>query len=322
MLKMIWTLTTPGYSIAFSASSIRLDADAVVADLAGRLQPVERVERLRMVIEVGRRAVELDEVERLDLEVFQAAVDPAAEVLVTVAGDGLLRQAAAGLGRDEHVGAPARRFQDLGDDPFRAAVAIDVGGVDEGDAGVERGVERRDRVAFLDLAPASADRPGAEADLADAAAGASEFSRLHYGFTHFPLALDDLTDRLDEGEAFDAVVDGREVDALRRLLARARGFDRRGDFGIDVGEALEIALRMARRHAGHARRRLARARTSAGDDLGRLLVGRPEQLVRVLLPPDEPALGPVDAQHHAVLVADRDLARPQGARARRWRSAA
>ena len=153
-----------------------LDADAVVADLARGLEPVERVERLRVIIKVGRRAVELDEVERLDLEVFQAPVDPAAEVLVAVAGDRLLRQAAAGLGGDEDVGG-SPRLQDLGDDPLRAAVAIDVGRVDEGDAGVERGVERRDRVALLDLAPAPADRPGAEPDLADAAAGASKLAR-------------------------------------------------------------------------------------------------------------------------------------------------
>ncbi len=41
------------------------------------------------------------------------------------------------------------------------------------------------------LAPA--DRPGAEADHANAAANSSEDSRPHYGFTHCPLALDDLT---------------------------------------------------------------------------------------------------------------------------------
>ena len=89
------------------------DADAVVADLAGSLQPVERVERLRMVIEVGRRAVELDEVERFDLEVFQASLDPAAQVLVTVAGDRLLRQAAPRLGRDKHIGVRPRAFRTL-----------------------------------------------------------------------------------------------------------------------------------------------------------------------------------------------------------------
>ncbi len=136
--------------------------------------------------------MKLDEVERLDLEIFEAAVDPAVQVLICVAGDGLLRQAAAGLGRDEHAGARPR-LQGLGDQPFRAAVAIDVRGVDEGHASVERGVQRGERLAFLDLAPASADRPGAEADLADAAAGASENSLLHYGFTHFALAFDDLT---------------------------------------------------------------------------------------------------------------------------------
>jgi len=44
-----------------------------------------------MVIEVGRRAVKLDEVERPDLEIFQAPVDPVAQVLIGVPGDRLLR---------------------------------------------------------------------------------------------------------------------------------------------------------------------------------------------------------------------------------------
>src|SRR5271166_1400767 len=55
------------------------------------------------------------------------------------------------------------------------------------------------------LAPA--DRPGAEADHANAAADSSEDSRPRYGFTHCPLGLGRLDRRLDEGEAFDAVFD-------------------------------------------------------------------------------------------------------------------
>ena len=64
---------------------------------------------------------------------------------------------------------------------------------------------------------------------------------------------------LDESEAFDAVFDGREVDALRRLLPRARRFDRKRDLRIDVGKAFEIAFRMTRRHAHNPRRRIAQS---------------------------------------------------------------
>ena len=119
--------------------------------------------------------------------------------------------------------------------------------------------------------------------------------------------------RFDEGDAFDAVDDGREVAFGRRLLALARRFDRQRDLGIDVGEAFEIALRMAAGRAGDARRRGARAGAAAGDDARRLAERRPAQFVGVLLRPVEAALGPVDAQPQAVLVAGRDLARPQRA---------
>src|SRR5271166_3744744 len=60
------------------------------------------------------------------------------------------------------------------------------------------------------------------------------------GFTHCPLGLGRLDRRLDEGEAFDAVFDRGELDALGRLPAAARSLDGRRDLGIDVGEALEI----------------------------------------------------------------------------------
>ena len=75
-------------------------------------------------------------------------------------------------GRDVDVGAgndplhfAAALLEDRGDDLFRAAVAIDIGGIDEGDAGIERGVEGSLAVGLADLTPGAADLPGAEADL-------------------------------------------------------------------------------------------------------------------------------------------------------------
>jgi len=72
----------------------------------------------------------------------------------------------AGLGGDHGPNAAAR-LQDVGDDALRAPVAIDVGRVDEGHAGVERGIERRPAVRFGNLAPGAADLPRAETDVAD-----------------------------------------------------------------------------------------------------------------------------------------------------------
>ena len=52
---------------------------------------------------------------------------------------------------------------------------------------------------------------------------------------------------------------------------------------------------------------------AAGDQPLRLAEGREPEIVRILLPPFEAALGAVDAELQAVLVAGRDLARPEHA---------
>ncbi|MNT82450.1 hypothetical protein D3C72_2221800 [compost metagenome] len=72
----------------------------------------------------------------------------------------------AGLGGD-HRPCAAAGLQHLGDDALRAPVAIDVGRVDEGHAGVERGVEGRAAVRFGNLTPGATDLPRAETDVAD-----------------------------------------------------------------------------------------------------------------------------------------------------------
>ena len=95
-------------------------------------------------------------------------------ILLGVAFDGLLRQALAGLGGDEWPLAAAP-LQRLGDELLGTAVAVDVGGVDKGDAAVQRGAQRRQRLAVIDLAPGGADRPRTEPDFADFAARAAEF---------------------------------------------------------------------------------------------------------------------------------------------------
>jgi len=50
------------------------------------------------------------------------------------------------------------------DDPLAAPVAVDVGGVDERDAGVDGSVDDRHGVGLRDLAPVGAELPGPEAD--------------------------------------------------------------------------------------------------------------------------------------------------------------
>ena len=76
--------------------------------------------------------MKLDEIERIGLQILQAAVDELREVRFVVAVGGVGIEAAAGFGGDvNRLGALAAK---LGDQAFAAAVAIDVGGVDEIDA--------------------------------------------------------------------------------------------------------------------------------------------------------------------------------------------
>src|SRR5262249_3185795 len=69
--------------------------------------------------------------------------------------------------------------QELADEALGTAVAVDVGGVDEVDACVDGGVQRRERLRVVRLAPAPAGGPGPDADVADLASGLAEGSRSH-----------------------------------------------------------------------------------------------------------------------------------------------
>ena len=140
-----------------------LDADAVVADLAARDEVVEMAEHLRHVEHRGGGQCSWTRSSASTCSRFKLAPDPAGEVRLGVAFRLVGRAAAPALGRDERPRAAAR-LQHAADDLLRAPAAINVSRVDEGHAGVERRVQRRDRVALGDIAPATADRPGAEAD--------------------------------------------------------------------------------------------------------------------------------------------------------------
>ena len=75
--------------------------------------------------------------------------DPAARV---AARFGSVAHRAVHLGREDDVVAAAR--ERLADDLLRLAARVDVGGVDEVDAGVERAVDDADRLVVVGVAPA------------------------------------------------------------------------------------------------------------------------------------------------------------------------
>src|ERR1700722_6850097 len=155
-----------------------LYADPVIQDLALFHQRVETLENFRAIIEVGGRERKLDEIERIDFQVFQAALDPGGQVRRGIAGDVLRRQPPARFGGDERpLAAPA--LQRARDQPFGMPVAIDIRRIDESDAERERFVERREGVAFVDMAPIGADRPGAEADFTHLSLCAPKYFRTH-----------------------------------------------------------------------------------------------------------------------------------------------
>ncbi len=107
-----------------------LDAHPVMEDLAPAHQIVEPVEHLVVVVDRGRRAVQLHQVERLDLEVHQAPVDEAFDGLGRVGVGNVRIESTTRLGGHHHLsGRPLAA--EPGDQPLRTAVAVHIGGVDE-----------------------------------------------------------------------------------------------------------------------------------------------------------------------------------------------
>ena len=82
------------------------------------------------------------------------------------------------LGGEDDLVAPAS--QRLADDDLGFALRVDVGGVDEVDAGVEGTVDDLDRRIVVGLAP-GAEHHGAEAERADLHTGTSKAAVVHTG---------------------------------------------------------------------------------------------------------------------------------------------
>ena len=122
--------------------------------------------------------MELDEVEPLDGEVREAPVHEGGEVPLVVAVRHVRVETATRLRGHE------KRLRPLPpqprDEPLGEAVTVDVGGVEEIDAVVERGVERGHRFGLVGAAPLrTADAPRAETDLGNPPPRPAKSSRLH-----------------------------------------------------------------------------------------------------------------------------------------------
>src|SRR4051812_14372559 len=152
---------------------------ADVADLALAHEVGEGAERL---VDVGVLfgAVDLVEVDPVGAEPPQAVLDllddPAARVPELVR---VVAHRAVHLCCEHDVVAPAPG-QRLADDLLGLAARVHVGGVDEVDPGVERGVDDADRLVVVLVAP-TAEHHRAEAERTHLDAGAAEGAELHRG---------------------------------------------------------------------------------------------------------------------------------------------
>ena len=147
-------------------------------DLAGLADLFEPLEHILSIVDVGRWAVKLHEIEAVDVQVLQRAVDEGLDIGLGITVSHMRVQTTTGLGR-HHRPLAAACLQHLGDDLLRPAVAIDVSRIDEGHAGIESRVECCPAVGLGNFAPGSADLPCAEADIAD-----GEFRPAKFMFSH------------------------------------------------------------------------------------------------------------------------------------------
>jgi len=156
---------------------------ADVAHLARLNDLVERVHRL-LDRRVRIEAMELVDVDVIGLQALQLLVDRGQQMLAAGA-DVVLRRALADadLGRDHEVLAPRHLHERGAHDLLGAAGVVVVGGVEEGDADVERALEVGRGLGLVELAPAAAalGTPGitAQADAAHDQARTAQRSILH-----------------------------------------------------------------------------------------------------------------------------------------------
>src|ERR1700687_1250742 len=154
-----------------------LDAHPVIANFARRHQVIQYPEDLRPVIQRGRRAMKLQQIEAVGREIPQTVFDPHGQVLAAVSFDCLARQTAAGF-RGHHDLALFTLFE-LSNQTFAAAIAVDVGGVDKIHSAVDGFVQRSEGFIVRNTAPCAADGPGAKADVRNFPTGASELTVGH-----------------------------------------------------------------------------------------------------------------------------------------------
>jgi len=124
--------------------------------------------------------VQLQEIDRLGLQVLQAALHKGGQVGAGKAGCHMGHQPAAGFGGD--IERLAALLAQACQQALAAAIAIHIGGVEEVHPQVQRTVQRGHGVLVIDLAPGTPNGPGAEAHSGNIPAGTAERTVLHKDF--------------------------------------------------------------------------------------------------------------------------------------------
>jgi len=123
-----------------------------VADLTCCAEVIHDAEYFGPVVHLGRRAVQLHQVETISPQVFQTALDEGGQVLAVIAFSRVWVQATSGLGRDVDALAGAIA-NNLTDQPLAAPIAVDIRSIDEIDPQVDRAVQRGERVPVVYVTP-------------------------------------------------------------------------------------------------------------------------------------------------------------------------
>src|SRR4029079_2775827 len=154
-----------------------LHAHTVIAQLAGRHEVIEHSEDLRMVVEICRRAVQLQEIYDIGCQVPKAFVDPARKVLTAIALGSLFRQLPACLG--QHHNFFFTFLLQTRNQALAASVAVNICGVDEVDSGIDGGIQGFHGFFVAHLSPSASNGPSSKADLRNIPSRAAQRSILH-----------------------------------------------------------------------------------------------------------------------------------------------
>jgi hypothetical protein len=148
-----------------------------VTNLALLCQVVEGSKDFRTIVDVGWRAVQLQQVEAFGLEILETAFDECGEIrgIVTV-GDMWIESSSGFSGNDD---VSAGFLLQLSEKAFAAPVTVNVSSIEEVDSAIDCAMESGQGLLVINGAPFITDCPSAKTNSRDIPAGATKWTILH-----------------------------------------------------------------------------------------------------------------------------------------------